>query len=80
MSSNDNDSDNALDVAINYLIVRSPTPMAKKSDERFSGGNTEGQNGSAEDPPGREGSTTIRWADPIATEIPNPPLKSDESK
>ncbi|KAI1469340.1 uncharacterized protein F4812DRAFT_422754 [Daldinia caldariorum] len=80
MSSNDSDLDSALNLAIYYLIARDLTPTGKKIDKSSSGSNTENQNGSAKDQPGREGSKTVRWADPIETEIPNTPVKSDKSK
>ncbi|KAI1478931.1 hypothetical protein F4774DRAFT_426154 [Daldinia eschscholtzii] len=100
MSSNDNGSDSALEVAINYLITRSPTPNGAKTgdssgsstddhssstESQFSSAedessSTEDQHSSAEDRPHGDGSKTVRWAEPVATEIPNSAVKDSASK
>ncbi|KAK6953047.1 hypothetical protein Daesc_005346 [Daldinia eschscholtzii] len=86
MSSNDNGSDSDLEAAIKYLITRSPTPKGAKtgdssgSSTEDDSSNTEDQHSSAEDQSQHDGSKTVRWAEPVATQIPNSAVEDSASK
>ncbi|KAI1659534.1 hypothetical protein F4813DRAFT_353235 [Daldinia decipiens] len=83
MSSQDNSPDSDLDVAINYLATRSttPTPKDTNSTNNTNYTNTDFNSvSSSENQPRSENPKTVRWAEPIESEIPNTPSHDSAPK